>query len=157
MAGVVPGPSTVLHLLSQNALMDTIYALGIMICFYYGLTAFACIWFFRRVVHDVKSFVFQLLFPCWADWAGSGPDHHAAGQRLPPTTAVARTHLRVGLVLILGVGLILLGFALMLGGARCRGSSSAARRCWDTPPSLTIDLGSSAVAAATLRRRRRID
>ena len=33
---------------SENALWDTITALGMMICFYYGITALACVWYFRR-------------------------------------------------------------------------------------------------------------
>ena len=33
---------------SRGVLADTILSLGIMICFYYGLTAFACGWYFRR-------------------------------------------------------------------------------------------------------------
>ena len=33
---------------SENVLPDTIYSIGIMICFYYGLTAFACVWYFRH-------------------------------------------------------------------------------------------------------------
>lgn len=37
-----------MSLLSENVLIDTIYALGLMICFYYAITAFACVWFFRR-------------------------------------------------------------------------------------------------------------
>ena len=39
---------SILTFLSENVLTDTIYSLGIMICFYYGLTAFACIWYFRH-------------------------------------------------------------------------------------------------------------
>ena len=38
---------SILTFLSESVLTDTIYSLGIMICFYYGLTAFACIWYFR--------------------------------------------------------------------------------------------------------------
>ena len=35
-----------------------------MICFYYGLTAFACIWYFRHELFvNAQSFVFKLLFP----------------------------------------------------------------------------------------------
>ena len=45
-------------------LTDTIYSLGIMICFYYGLTAFACVWYFRHELFaNAQSFVFKLLFP----------------------------------------------------------------------------------------------
>ena len=49
---------------SERVLTDTIYSLGIMICFYYGLTAFACIWYFRHeLFDDAYSVVFKLLFP----------------------------------------------------------------------------------------------
>ena len=87
---------TVLHLISKNVLTDTIYALGIMICFYYGLTAFACIWFFRHELFtNLHSVVFKLIFPLLGGLGGA----HIMG---------------LGLVLILGVGLILLGVVLML-------------------------------------------
>ena len=55
---------TVLTLLSEEVLSDTILTLGIMICFYYGLTAFACVWYFRRELFDSAfNIVFKLLFP----------------------------------------------------------------------------------------------
>ena len=48
---------TILTFLSESVLTDTIYLLGIMICLYYGLTAFACIWYFRHeLLADVQSF-----------------------------------------------------------------------------------------------------
>ncbi len=34
--------------LSSNVLGDSIIALGLMICFYYGITGFACVVFYRR-------------------------------------------------------------------------------------------------------------
>ncbi len=55
---------TILTFLSESVLTDTIYSLGIMICFYYGLTAFGCIWFFRHQLFDnAFNFVFKFLFP----------------------------------------------------------------------------------------------
>ena len=38
----------VMRFISEDVLWDTITTLGMMICFYYGITAFACVWFFRR-------------------------------------------------------------------------------------------------------------
>jgi amino acid transporter len=35
-------------LVSQNILGDSIAAVGLMIAFYYGMTGFACVWFYRR-------------------------------------------------------------------------------------------------------------
>ena len=44
-----------LTIVSQNILYDSIAALGLMIAFYYGLTGFACVWFFRRNLRSVKG------------------------------------------------------------------------------------------------------
>jgi hypothetical protein len=38
----------VMTFVSENVLVDTILSLGLMICFYYGLTAFAAAWYFRK-------------------------------------------------------------------------------------------------------------
>ena len=114
-AGAVAGTFyTVLHLLSHNALMDTIYALGIMICFYYGLTAFACIWFFRRELFaDLQSFVFKLLFPLLGGLGLFAVLLVTLYDSASPDYGSGANVFGVGLVLILGVGLILLGFILM--------------------------------------------
>lgn len=37
-------------LVSQNILGDSIAAVGLMIAFYYGMTGFACVWFYRRQI-----------------------------------------------------------------------------------------------------------
>lgn len=37
-----------LTFVSQNVLADSISAVGLLIAFYYGLTGFACVWFYRR-------------------------------------------------------------------------------------------------------------
>src|SRR3546814_19478892 len=48
----------------SSDLLDTIAALGIMICWYYGITAFACVWYFRKTLFEsVRNFVFRLAFP----------------------------------------------------------------------------------------------
>ncbi|GAA3705861.1 APC family permease [Zhihengliuella alba] len=54
----------VMRFVSENVLWDTITALGMMICLYYGITAFASVWYFRRTfTASVRNFVFQLLCP----------------------------------------------------------------------------------------------
>ena len=37
--------------ISTNVLADSIAAVGLLIAFYYGLTGFACVWFYRRQLH----------------------------------------------------------------------------------------------------------
>jgi amino acid transporter len=44
-----------LTLISENILFDSIAALGLMIAFYYGLSGYACVWFFRRSMKTLKG------------------------------------------------------------------------------------------------------
>lgn len=105
----------VMRFVSENVLWDTITALGMMICFYYGLTAFAAVWYFRRQAFaTVQNFFFQLLFPLIGG---------AILVILFITTAIdsmdpdygSGSHIGgVGLVFLLGTGVILLGVVLMV-------------------------------------------
>ena len=67
---LTPGPSTIwmgvlsivwyvgLKILSENVLYDAIAALGLMIAFYYGLTGFAAVVYYRRHLFDsAKAFI----------------------------------------------------------------------------------------------------
>jgi amino acid transporter len=50
--------------ISNDLLTPLIDSIGLMIAFYYGLTGFACVWFFRRTFRrSIKSFIQQFLFP----------------------------------------------------------------------------------------------
>src|SRR5215468_371844 len=49
---------------STNALADLILSIGLLIAFYYGLTGFASVWYFRRELFtSAKSFFMKGLFP----------------------------------------------------------------------------------------------
>jgi amino acid transporter len=48
---------------SQNILFDSIAALGLMIAFYYGLTGFACAWFFRHNLKTAKGILLAGVAP----------------------------------------------------------------------------------------------
>ena len=53
-----------LTLISENILFDSIAALGLMIAFYYGLTGFACTWYYRHEIFtSVKAFFFVGVAP----------------------------------------------------------------------------------------------
>jgi amino acid transporter len=41
-----------LSLLGENVYGDVLLAIGLMIAFYYGITAYACVWYFR---HDIRD------------------------------------------------------------------------------------------------------
>jgi amino acid transporter len=63
MGGVSVVWYVVLTLVSQNVLDYSIAALGLMIAFYYGLTGFACVWFFRRNIRSVKGALLAGVLP----------------------------------------------------------------------------------------------
>ena len=104
-----------LTFLSESVLTDTIYSLGIMICFYYGLTAFACIWYFRHELFaNVASIVFKLLFPLLGGLGLLGVFLITLRDSASPDYGSGASIGGVGLVLILGLGLIVLGVVFML-------------------------------------------
>ena len=106
---------TVLTFLSESVLTDTIYSLGIMICFYYGLTAFGCIWFFRHTLFDnAFNFVFKFLFPLLGGLGLFLVFVITLKDSASPDYGSGASIGGVGLVLILGLGLILLGVVVML-------------------------------------------
>ncbi|MET1059503.1 MAG: APC family permease [Nocardioides sp.] len=106
---------SLLTFVSEEVLTDTIYSLGIMICFYYGLTAFACIWYFRReLFNDASSFVFKLLFPLLGGLGLTWVFVVTLRDSASPDYGSGAEIGGVGLVLILGLGIIVLGIAFML-------------------------------------------
>jgi len=126
---------SLLTFISERVLTDTIYSLGIMICFYYGLTAFACIWYFRnQLFDDAYSFVFKLLFPLIGGLGLAGVFVVTLRDSASPDYGSGASIGGVGLVLILGLGLIVVGVVFMLvqrarDGAFFRGETLAQ----DTP------------------------
>jgi amino acid transporter len=49
---------------SGNVIADSVTAVGLMIAFYYGLTGFACTWYFRKTLtHNVRDFFMQGVIP----------------------------------------------------------------------------------------------
>jgi amino acid transporter len=114
IAGIIAGAFyTVLTFVSESVLFDTILSLGLMICFYYGLTAIGCIWYFRKdLFTSFYNFIFKFLFPLLGGlglWFvffvtirdSASPDYSGSSV------------FGVGTVLVLGLGLILLGLVFM--------------------------------------------
>ena len=105
----------VTRLLSENALWDTITALGLMICFYYGITALACVWYFRRewftsVGNALTTFLFPLIgglvllvMFCVTAMDSTDPDYGSGSSVFG-----------VGTVFILGMGVLAIGVVLMM-------------------------------------------
>ena len=104
----------VMTFVSENVLVDTIYALGLMIAFYYSLTAFACVWYFRaELFANLKNFVFKGLFPGLGGLMLALLFFKTAVDTWNPAYGSGGTLFGVGNVFVIGVGLLLLGVVLM--------------------------------------------
>ncbi|MFB8031001.1 APC family permease [Streptomyces sp. NPDC056465] len=115
VAGVATGVFyTVMTLVSEHVLVDTIYALGLMICFYYALTAFACAWYFRaELTRSVRDLVFKGLFPVVGGVLLAAVFGKTLYDMWDPAYGSGSSVLGVGSVFVIGVGLLLLGVVLM--------------------------------------------
>jgi anti-sigma regulatory factor (Ser/Thr protein kinase) len=105
---------------SGNILTDSVDSVGLAITFYYGLTGFACLWYYRRVLtRSTKDLIFKGVLPglgglvmlCLFLYAAfvvyANPKYGATTIDLPligPT----------GGVTVVGLGALLIGFVLML-------------------------------------------
>ncbi|MFI5663984.1 APC family permease [Streptomyces sp. NPDC051684] len=119
-AGVATGVFyTVMTLVSEHVLVDTIYALGLMICFYYALTAFACAWYFKAELRgSVRDFAFKGLFPLLGGVLLSAVFVKTLVDMWNPAYGSGSSVFGVGSVFVIGVGLLLVGFVIMLVMAR---------------------------------------
>ncbi|MEU3956596.1 APC family permease [Streptomyces achromogenes] len=115
-AGVATGVFyTVMSLVSEHVLVDTIYALGLMICFYYALTAFACAWYFRRdLTRSARDALFKGFFPVLGGILLTAVFGKTLYDMWDPAYGSGSAVLGVGSVFVIGVGLLLLGAVIML-------------------------------------------
>lgn len=115
VAGVLTGAFyTIVTLLSEHTLLDTIAALGIMICWYYGITAFACVWYFRHeLFSSVRNFVFKLLFPLLGGIMLLVVFAISVVESMNPENGSGTAIGGIGLVFYMGFGLLALGVVLM--------------------------------------------
>ncbi|GAB7532620.1 APC family permease [Pseudomonas sp. 3A(2025)] len=103
-----------MRLLSENVLADTITALGMMICFYYSLTAFACVWYFRHSLFDsVRHLLLRGLCPLLGGSALAVIFAQTAVDSTSPEFGSGSHIGGVGLVFIIAVVILLLGVVLM--------------------------------------------
>ncbi|MDN5790802.1 MAG: amino acid transporter, partial [Micrococcales bacterium] len=116
VAGVVTGTFyTVTTILSERTLLDTIAALGIMICWYYGITAFACVWYFRREIFaSARNVVFKLVLPVLGGLILAVVFIISVQESMNPDNGSGASIGGIGLVFFLGFGVLLLGVVAML-------------------------------------------
>lgn len=103
-----------LTLTSENVLGDSISAVGLMIAFYYGLTGFAAVWYYR---HDIftsgRNFFMKGLMPFLGGLLLLGAFVIASYQYAQPDYG-STTLFGIGGVFVIGIGALLLGVVLMI-------------------------------------------
>ena len=102
---------------------DCVSALGMMIAFYYGLTGFACFWYYRKnLTSSPRNFIFQGLLPllggimlfgalAWSlhdDWVFSDVTTSYTVWHMPFSP-----HWFIGGVFLIGIGTFVIGLILM--------------------------------------------
>lgn len=105
----------VMRFISEDVLWDTITTLGMMICFYYGITAFACVWFFRKKwFASVRNAFFTFLCPLVGGAILTVLFVTTLIDSLDPDYGSGSNVAGVGLVFILGMVILLSGVVVML-------------------------------------------
>jgi len=114
MGAAALGFYLVLTFISQNALADSIASLGLSVAFYYGVTAYACVWYFRKTLFaSARNFFMRGLFPLLGGIALTAAFVRSAIDMLAPDYGYTAFG-SIGGVFVLGVGMLALGIPLML-------------------------------------------
>ncbi len=122
-----------LTIVSQNILYDSIAALGLLIAFYYGLTGFACVWFFRRNLKTARGIFLAGVLP----FLGGLSLAYILVKSIielynPANSASGTSWFGIGPPLLITIALMLLGVVLML--LQWRVSPEFFRRKAEVPP-----------------------
>src|SRR3954468_7373296 len=105
-----------LTIVSENILFDSIAALGLMIAFYYGLTGYACVVYYRReLFRSVKNVVFVGLLPLLGALILTAVFIKSCVDLSDPeNSASGDSWFGIGPPLIIGVGFLIFGAVLMV-------------------------------------------
>ena len=110
-----------------TVIADSVSALGVMIAFYYGLTGFSCVWYYRNTLgNDARTLWMRGILPLiggiilwfvmvWSIYHDWNPvnSYTSWTMQFPP-------HWHIGGVFLIDVGTLVLGIVLMLVYAQVR-------------------------------------
>jgi amino acid transporter len=103
-----------LTLVSTNVLGDSISAVGLMIAFYYGMTGFACVWFYRRqIAKGGRDLWMKGVLPFLGGLMLLGAFVNASYLYAQPDYGNT-TIFGIGGVFVVGIGALILGGVLMV-------------------------------------------
>ncbi|MCV7193370.1 APC family permease [Mycolicibacterium brumae] len=105
----------VLSFVSSNALLDSIASLGLAVAFYYMITAFACVWYFRKTLFSsARNLFMRGVFPFLGGAGMVWAFFKSAMDMMDPDYGYTAFG-PIGGVFVLGIGMLVLGVPLMLG------------------------------------------
>ncbi len=106
-------------LISPDLLSALIGSIGLMIAFYYGLTGFACVWYYRKTLtSSFRNFIMRGLFPLagglmLAAVFGYGLVQFATPDWLVDSDGNNITIFGIGATAVVGIGALVIGAVLM--------------------------------------------
>jgi hypothetical protein len=133
--------------MSKNVLADSAASVGLLIAFYYGLTGFACVWFFRRsLLGSVRDLVTKGILPMIGGTVLLGAFVLSVKSYWPATSSYSSFG-GIGGIFLIGAGSLVVGVIVMVVTARfqrnyfargiaasrsapCSTTSARARTCW---------------------------
>jgi amino acid transporter len=108
----------VLTALSQNVLADSAASVGLLIAFYYGLTGFACVWFFRHSLFgSVRDLVCKGVLPLVGGLTLLGAFVLSITSYWPAASSYSSFD-GVGGIFLIGAGSLVVGLVAMLAASR---------------------------------------
>jgi amino acid transporter len=118
MGGVSALFYVLLTTVSKNVLADSAASVGLLIAFYYGLTAFACVWFFRRVLlRSVRDLVTKGILPLAGGLVLLGAFVLSIKSYWPAASSYSSFG-GIGGIFLIGAGSLVVGVIAMLVTAR---------------------------------------
>src|SRR5580658_10426856 len=99
---------------SKNVLADSAASVGLLIAFYYGLTGFACVWFFRRdLLTSVRALLVKGILPLVGGLTLLGAFVLSIKSYWPAASSYSSFH-GIGGIFLIGAGSLVVGVILMV-------------------------------------------
>jgi amino acid transporter len=99
---------------SKNVLADSAASVGLLIAFYYGLTGFACVWFFRRDLRSsAHAFLVKGILPLIGGLTLLGAFVLSIKSYWPAASSYSSFH-GIGGIFLIGAGSLVIGVVIML-------------------------------------------
>jgi amino acid transporter len=103
---------------SKNVLADSAASVGLLIAFYYGLTGFACVWFFRRdLLRGPRALLVKGILPLLGGLTLLGAFVLSIKSYWPAASSYSSFH-GIGGIFLIGVGSLIVGVIIMVVTSR---------------------------------------